>query len=180
MDVRDAIALIAPAVPRGGTWAELGAGSGTFTRGLASLVGPTGRVLAVERDRRMTERLARLGGDPDEAEVHAVVADFTGALDLPPLDGVLLANSLHFVPSDTQAETLERIARRVRAGGRVVLVEYEREIGSRWVPYPVAFARLRELGRAAGLGAPMRVGERRSAVGGTMYAAWLEVPVAPR
>ena len=50
MNVRDAVQLIAPAVPAGGRWADLGAGRGTFTAALARLLGPGGTVYAIERD----------------------------------------------------------------------------------------------------------------------------------
>ena len=51
MDLEHATRLIAAAiVPQGGTWADLGAGRGTFTRALARLLGAEGRVVAVERD----------------------------------------------------------------------------------------------------------------------------------
>ena len=51
MNARDARALIAPAVDGpGGIWADLGAGTGTFTRALAGLLGPDCTIYAVDRD----------------------------------------------------------------------------------------------------------------------------------
>src|SRR5262245_4114906 len=51
VEAGDAIALIRGAVTRpGGLWADLGAGSGMFTRALATLVGPGGTVYAVDND----------------------------------------------------------------------------------------------------------------------------------
>lgn len=184
MDSREAAALIAPAVPaRGGTWADLGAGTGTFTRALAALLGPTGRVYAVDRDRWAVEALRGLTGNPAAgAEVVALHADFADRarpLALPPLDGVLLANALHFVPDGEQPDVLARIAGRLRPGGRVVLVEYEGRSPTRWVPFPVSLARFREVAGGAGLTAPTLVGSRRSAFGGTMYAAYAAVPDPP-
>ena len=179
MDARDAAALIAPAVRGAGdTWADLGAGTGTFTRALASLLAPAGRVYAVERDAARVETLRGLARRPapggSGVEVAAVHADFTRPLDslgLPPLDGVLLANSLHFVPDADQPGVLARIVRALRPEGRVVLVEYEGRTPSRWVPFPVSLERFRALAGPAGLGAPTLAGSRRSAFGGTMYAA---------
>ena len=133
MDVEDAAALIAPAIrDPGGVWADLGAGAGTFTRALASLIGPAGRIYAVERDRGAISRLQSLAKNTRNAssgEVVPVPGDFTRPLDLPSLDGALLANALHFVPALDQAEVLGRIARGIRLGGQVVVVEYEKPPG---------------------------------------------------
>ena len=170
MRVEDAASLVAPAV-RGAVWADLGAGSGTFTRALVRLLGAGAAVHAVDRDAAAMRALATLRAPG----VVAHVADFADAeawraLALPPLDGVLLANALHFVPAREQAPVLVRLAERLAPGGRLVVVEYEDRPASRWVPYPVSFARLEAIA-PAGMTPPARVGERRSAYGGVMYAA---------
>ena len=51
MRAHDAAALIRSAVTEpGGKWADLGAGTGTFSRALATLLGPAGTVYAVDHD----------------------------------------------------------------------------------------------------------------------------------
>src|SRR5262245_47738306 len=88
----EACALIERGVPTpGGTWADLGAGTGTFTLALAALIGPLGKVYAVERDRSALQTLQRVASsnEPRGASVEVVDADFTGHLDLPPLTGIL-------------------------------------------------------------------------------------------
>jgi SAM-dependent methyltransferase len=82
---------------------------------------------------------------------------------------VLLANALHFV-RDAEP-VLARVARAVRPGGRVVIVEYDGRPASRWVPYPLPAERLPRLAARAGLGAVAVVGERPSAFSGRLYAA---------
>jgi SAM-dependent methyltransferase len=177
MDVTDAVSLIAPAV-RGSTWADLGAGSGTFTLALASLLGPSGQVHAVERDPAGVAALRELAeharDDGARATIIAIRADFTQTLTLPVLDGALLANALHFVPAADQSNVLGRIVGYVRPGGRVLVVEYEGRRPSRWVPFPVSLSRLREIARDAGLAGPTIVASRPSAYGGTIYAAYME------
>jgi SAM-dependent methyltransferase len=169
MKVEDAIALIGSAVtPRGGTWADLGAGTGTFTRALARLLGDDGTVYAVERDARALDALRAIASR-DGARVVAVPGDFTAPLELPPLDGALIANALHFVRDGAAA--LAHAAAWVRPGGRIVVVEYEGRPPSRWVPYPVSLALLRALATSARLGEPELIGTRHSAYGGEMYAA---------
>ena len=180
MNERDALALLRAAVPAadGEAWADLGAGSGVFARALASLVGAGGHVYAVDADGRAVRALrawaAEVRGGP---AVTVLRADVAGPLPLPPLDGVLLANVLHFVP-DAEA-VLPRIAAGLRPGGRLVLIEYEGRRPGPWVPYPVSTARFRELAPAAGLTPPEVVAERPSAFGGEMYVATaLRAPAA--
>jgi SAM-dependent methyltransferase len=178
MNHREAVALIRDVIPSGGgTWADLGAGSGTFTRALAELVGAEGRVYAVERDPRAVDALTRLAGRGAGASVIPVRADFTAPFDLPglggaSLDGILMANALHFVPEP--APVLEALARRLRPGGRLVVVEYDGRKPNRWVPYPIPAAEWERLSSAAGLTSPILAATRPSAFGGTLYVATAE------
>ncbi|HYD52063.1 MAG TPA: class I SAM-dependent methyltransferase [Gemmatimonadaceae bacterium] len=173
MNWRDAARLIEPALDGAGpSWADLGAGEGTFTRSLAHRLGSGGCVYAVERDESSLVALRALAAQRDEgAEIVPMARDFTEPLDLPPLDGVLLANALHFVDAERQAALLRRLAASVGDGGRIVVVEYDDRPASRWVPFPVSLDRLRALAAAAGIGEPREIGRRRSRYGGSMYAA---------
>lgn len=174
MTIDDAAALIRPGVPAaGGTWADLGAGSGTFTRALARILGPLGVVYAVDRDFGALAALHVLAArrQPADARVAPVRGDLTAPLALPPLDGALLANALHFVPAAEQAAALARVASYLRPGAPLAVVEYESRSPSRWVPFPVSPARFSALAAEAGFGAPVRIGARPSAYGGVLYAA---------
>lgn len=174
MDMREAVALIEKAVPRDAlTWADIGAGDGTFTRALVQLLGRDAHIYAVDRDRRALDTIARWSAR-DGMRVVTVEADFTRTLELPErLDGMLLANALHFV-RDADA-VLARLVRLVRPGGRVVIVEYDRRAASRWVPYPIPSKKLAELAAAAGLTEPAIIATRPSAYGGALYVAAAEV-----
>src|SRR5437763_16611711 len=119
MNVDDAVRLIAPVVVRDGRWADLGAGSGTFAAALARLLGPRGMVYAVERDTTSVvalEELARRGAGDGSAPIVVRRGDFNRPLDLPALDGVLLANALHFVVAERQSTVLELVAQCVVHG----------------------------------------------------------------
>jgi len=85
------------------------------------------------------------------------------------LDGILLANALHFLPEP--ALVLQRLARWLRPGGNVVLVEYDRRRANRWVPYPIEKRRLAEIAERAGLSAPVIGGSMPSRYSGEMYIA---------
>ena len=173
MDSRDAAQLIAPAIKEGQRWADLGAGAGTFTAVLARLVGPSGTVYAVEQDATATRALEALARkrELESSPIVVMRADFTKPLELPPLDGTLLANSLHFVDAVAQADALRRIATRLVSEGTIVVVEYDNRPPSRWVPFPVSLDRLAGLTAEAQLGVPEAIGRYRSIFGGSMYAA---------
>jgi ubiquinone/menaquinone biosynthesis C-methylase UbiE len=122
----------------GGTWADLGAGTGAFTLALADLIGPHGVIHAIDRDRAALAELrgAFVSAVP-QAELRVRAADFTRRLDLSDLDGVLMANSLHFV--DDKSAVLGFVQGYLKHGGRLLLVEYDSDRGNTWVPHPMSF-----------------------------------------
>lgn len=165
-------------------WADLGAGHGTFTQALAMLLGQGARVHAVDRDVAAYAALLALAGRrPSGAVIVPALADFADArawetLGLRDLDGVLLANALHFVPASQQGVVLARVAGALRPGGALLLVEYEGRSPSPWVPHPVSQARLQAL-VPAGWARPQTVGARGSMFGGSIYAAVVRRPLDP-
>ena len=172
MEHEDAVALIRDAVDgRSGAWADLGAGTGTFTRALADTLGGDSMIYAVDRDRAAYEHLKSMArGLKNVVPVHA---DFTQNFEPSELrvrlDGMLFANALHFVKDAD--DVLARLASALRPGGRVVIIEYDRRAASRWVPYPIPRTRLPSLAARAGLSAPRVVASRPSEYQGELYVA---------
>lgn len=166
------VALIRSGIAQaGGVWADLGAGTGNFTWALAELLGPAATIHALDRDARAVEaQQARLRTNPPAATILPRQADVLRPLDLPPLDGVLMANLLHFVRD--QVGLLRRLCAALRPGGRLLVVEYEQAFPIPWVPYPLPFARLASVAAEAGFTPAVQVGTRRSPSSGrVLYAA---------
>jgi trans-aconitate methyltransferase len=177
---REMVNLIRGGVPAtGGTWADLGAGTGNFTWALAELLGPTATIYALDRDARaVVAQERRLRDDSPAAMVLPRQADVLHPLGLPPLDGILAANLLHFVRD--QSGLLQRLRTELRPGGRLLVVEYEQALPIPWVPHPLPFARLASLAHEAGFQPPAQVGTRRSPSSGrVLYAAAAASPPSP-
>lgn len=172
MDHADHVSLLGAVVEPGGSWADLGAGTGAFTLALAELLGPGGRIVAVDRDRGALARNARAVAErfPD-VEIRTLIADFSSPLELPVLDGLVAANSLHYVPRQRQVEVIRALATHLRPGGRFVVVEYDADGGNPWVPYPFSQASWERLAAAAGLTETQRLGRVPSRFLGAIYSA---------
>jgi ubiquinone/menaquinone biosynthesis C-methylase UbiE len=168
----DHVRLIEAGIARGegGVWADLGAGAGAFTLALRDLAGPAVEIVAVDRE---LESLYALRDAMERrfpaTDLCLLVADIGDELALPPLDGLLAANALHYARD--QASLLRRWRRYLQPDGRLILVEYDADVGNRWVPYPVSFSAFRTLARASGFGEPVRLGSVPSRFLGSMYAA---------
>jgi ubiquinone/menaquinone biosynthesis C-methylase UbiE len=151
MNHQDHVNLLRPAVPSAspGPWADFGSGAGAFTLALRDLVGPETEIFSVEKDESRLDQQQRnfLVRFP-QSNIHFVHANFTQPLDLPPLEGIVVANAIHFYRDK------ERLLRQFRAylkpEGRLVVVEYNADRGNPWVPYPLSFDTLRRVTDAAG------------------------------
>ncbi|MFI5283879.1 MAG: class I SAM-dependent methyltransferase [Candidatus Dormibacterales bacterium] len=150
MNHSDLVGLLEGVVgERAGRWADLGAGEGAFTLALAELLGPRAHITAVDRDARalsgMGEEMARRFPG---VTLTTVAADFTRPMKLEGLDGVLMANSLHFVRE--KLPVLALVRGMLRPGGRLVMVEYGSDRGNPWVPHPFSYASWERMAAQAG------------------------------
>lgn len=145
----DHVALLRAGVPkRGGRWADFGSGTGAFTLALADLLGPAGEIISIDRDASaLRQQEASLRARFPDVSVEYRIADFTRPLDLAPLDGVVMANSLHF--HRDKLPILQRIRGYLRPGGRLILVEYDTDQGNPWVPFPLSYQSWEVLARQA-------------------------------
>lgn len=134
-----------------GVWADLGSGSGAFTLALAELIGPGGQIYSVDRNAAALREQARAVcvRYPD-VSLHLLEADFTRPLDLPALDGLVMANALHFVPTHQQAAVTRQLKGYLKPEGRLIVVEYNVDRGNLWVPHPLSFQRWQDTARQAG------------------------------
>lgn len=172
MDHADHVGLLRDAVEPGGTWADVGAGTGAFTLALADLVGPGGEIVAVDRDRgALSENALAVAARFPRVGIRALVADFTGDMELPSLDGVVMANSLHFVAPERQVEVVAALATHLRAGGAFIVVEYDADHGNPWVPHPFRFETWIVIAAGAGLMEPRRLARVPSRFLGGIYSA---------
>ena len=178
MDHEDHVRLIRDGVAgTGRRWLELGAGRGAFTLALAELLGPDAEIVAVDRDaadlRRLAEAMA--GGFP-ATRLETVTADFRDPITVGEerFDGLLAANSLHFVRDP--AAVINAVRLLLRPGARVVIVEYDSDSGNPWVPHPFSFKTWQAVAERAGLANTRLVGRVPSRFLGAIYAAASEFP----
>ncbi len=179
---------------KGGNWADLGAGEGAFTLALADLLGPGAHITAVDRDTGALRRLgaevgrrfpttrvglgAEVGRRFPTTRVETLVADFRKTLPLAGLDGVVMANSLHFVRD--KEPVLAGVKAMLRPGGRLIVVEYGSDRGNLWVPHPFTYARWERMAAEAGFERTRQLGAVPSRYLGSMYSAVTFAPQSTR
>lgn len=155
MNHNDHVNLLRPAnLNQGGVWADFGAGSGAFTLALREVVGLDATIYAVDKDKSLLRELeeAHRARFTSTGNLILLPNDFSRPLDIPPLDGIVMANSLHFFKDK---ETLLRHVRAfLKPNGALVVIEYNVDRGNLWVPHPLTFESFHSLAPKAGFTEP--------------------------
>ena len=150
-------------------WADLGCGNGTFTLALATLLTAGSFVYAIDSN---AASLQQMPTSYKQVSIEKHNADFTSdALPFDKVDGVLIANALHYVKH--KAAFLKKIVTFLKDDGRFLIVEYNtNQPVPGWVPFPVSFTALQSLFRDAGFNTVRLLSERPSVYGhAPMYSA---------
>ena len=173
MNHTDHVNLIRKGITRsGGIWADIGSGDGAFTLALAELLGSTGQIISVDRNgSALKSQQSKMKAQFPNVTVSYKVANYANQLDLPPLDGILMANSLHFCEAKKRLDVLELMRTYLQPGGRFILVEYDTDKGNRWVPYPLSFHSWQAISQQAGLINTTLLATRPSRFLGQIYAS---------
>jgi SAM-dependent methyltransferase len=183
MQHTDYVTLLRGAVPTpGGVWADFGSGQGAYTLALAELIGPGSTIYSVDRDASGLAVQAKLMAERfPQVQLKPINADFTMPVQpaLPKLDGLLIANALHLVPSHQKAEVIKLLKSYLKPGGRMVVVDYNGNNGNSWVPYPQSFANLEPLARQAGFETVRQVSTYPSNFLKEFFSAELVTPQPP-
>ena len=132
-DKRAAI-VAASGVSPGMSVADIGAGTGLFTRLFADRVGPDGRVYAVDISSTFVENILRSADGLGYDNVVGVVNSARDvALDAEVLDLAFLVDTYHHF--EYPASMLASIHKALRPGGRLIVIDFRRDprFSSRWV-----------------------------------------------
>lgn len=151
-----------------GMWADLGCGEGFFTNILAEKLSPGSGIYAVDREWQ------KLKQEIDGVKIHFQQLDFTkDLLKLPQLDGLMMANALHYVKD--KEVLLENLILLLKEDAQILMIEYETTTANPWVPYPIEFQTLKSLFSKFGYNNTKKIGERRSIYNSNlMYAAGIK------
>lgn len=172
--MRKARLLLRPAIGAGmgGQWADVGCGDGVFTLLLIEWLTAGSSVVAVDQDGGALRRLVAQLTPAQHAAVQTIQADFTQPQALAAhgsLDGMLLANSLHFVRD--KLPVLTHLAARLRPGGTCIIIEYNAARGNWAVPHPFHDSACLDLMSAVGLTQATIVTREPSSFLGEIYTA---------
>jgi ubiquinone/menaquinone biosynthesis C-methylase UbiE len=169
MDLEQAKELIAfkntISIPQ--LWIDLGAGRGLFTRALASYLPPGSKIIAVDKNENA---LRQLPAEVNSINIETITADFiVDTLDVKAVDGILMANSLHYVKD--KETFLRKLTHLRKTNAFFLLVEYDRTRANQWVLYPITIDAAKELFKSAGYLNFQLLNTTPSAYGDEMYAA---------
>lgn len=153
-----------------GEWADLGSGTGAFTLALAALLEPGGSILSIDWDgHALASQASLLSARFPRTPVRYLRTDLTSDLAIEPVDGMVMANALHFLRD--RDRFLPRLASCIRPGGRFVLVEYDSDRGNPWVPHPLSWKTWRRTAQRAGFSDTRLIGRVPSRFLGSIYAS---------
>ncbi|TDX97939.1 class I SAM-dependent methyltransferase [Thiohalophilus thiocyanatoxydans] len=114
--------------------ADVGAGTGLFTRLFAQRVGATGKVYAVDIAQNFVDNILRTAREQDLTNIEGIVNDQQSTrLPGQSVDLVFLSDTYHHF--EYPEAMLDSIHRALRPGGQLVIIDFRKEPGksSDWV-----------------------------------------------
>ena len=150
-------------------WADVGSGSGLFTQALASLIAPDSKIYAIDKNPDALKKLQQ----PVNVTIEKMQADFVrDEMNLSNLDGILMANSLHFVRD--KVAFINKIDKYLKPDGFFLIVEYDMDTPNTWVPFPVSYLSLQKLFEKPGYAPVEKINELPSRYNrANIYSAWV-------
>ena len=167
MKREQAINFLKPAlIHQKGKWADIGAGTGTFTLALDYLLAKESSIYSIDQNTTALHQLELMN-----CTLEVVNQDFDDPFDLPLMDGIIMANTLHY--SDQPIATLENVLKILKPEGQFILIEYElTQARKPWIPYPITFQQFCEMAPQVALSTPLEIGRLPSTYGNNyMYLA---------
>lgn len=162
-----------PAPTPGGVWADFGSGAGAFTLALAELIGPGGVIHSVDKDAgALRAQVSEMRRRFPQVALHTHGHDYTRPLALPPLDGIVAANTLHFHRDADKLRIVRLLKDYLREGGRMLIVEYNVATGNYAVPHPLPFSAWQKLAIEAGFAHTELLSTRPSRFLHEIYSAY--------
>lgn len=151
---KDHVRLILKAIKPGKqVWADLGSGEGAFTLALRDVVGQEVEIFSIDKNAgSLRKQKEAFDQQFPGTNIHYISSDFTKHLDLPPLDGILAANSLHFV--EDRVGILKQLKQYLKSKGKLLIVEYNVDHGNLWVPHPFFFETFKTICHESGFKPP--------------------------
>lgn len=151
-------------------WADLGCGAGLFTYALAKLLYDGSIIYAVDKNISLFKKNTSF----KNATIKPVELNFEKVtLSFDYLDGIIMANSLHYVKD--KINFIEKIRKNLNEKGCFLIVEYDMERPNHWVPYPINFLSLQKLFHESGYSFVEKINERPSAFNrGNLYSALIK------
>lgn len=148
-------------------WADLGCGKGAFTYALAELLPAESKIYAVDLQKQNLRKFHK------EVSIDFQQGNFeNNELIFPLMNGILIANSLHFVKH--KKALIKRLEKYFKQNNeKWIIVEYDHSVPNQWEPYPIPFDELKLMFSQLGYSKIEKVSERKSVFGGKMYSAFI-------
>jgi ubiquinone/menaquinone biosynthesis C-methylase UbiE len=102
--------------------ADIGAGSGLFTRPIAQAVAPNGVAYAVDIDQGLLDIVTQRAAEASIGNIKTILAAPDDPKLPEPVDVVLICDTLHHIAN--QGPYLKTLARYLKPGGRVAVIDF--------------------------------------------------------
>ncbi len=105
-----------------------------FTNALANLLPSESKIFAVDKNK---SQLNKIPYTIARVKIEKMYGDFTRVILPENLDGILMANSLHYVKD--KSTFIKNVKEKLKSDCCFLIIEYDMDNSNPWVPYPISF-----------------------------------------